>query len=117
MTNSIEGNSASLLMPTQASLLFQNPPGKTERTLPELSESQKNEASGLLEPQHILHVVDSWTLADDPLGGAQCAVGKSFATGCLVSQFHALAIGGKDDRVVAHHIATAEGVHADFVAG
>ena len=40
-----------------------------------------------------------------PLRGTECAVGKSLAAGCFVSQFHALAVGGKHHRVITDPIA------------
>ena len=53
----------------------------------------------------------------DPLRGAECAVGEGLAAAGLVCEFHPLAIRGEDDRVIAHHVAAADGVDADLAAG
>ena len=69
-----------------------------------------------LQAQHVLHVVEPGRLIHDPLGGAQGAIGKSLAAGRPMGQFQPLAVGGKDDSVISHDVASAQGMDPDFVS-
>ena len=55
--------------------------------------------------------------ARHPLRGAQGATGKGLAAGGPVGQFQPFPGGGKNNGVIAHHVAAAQGVDADFRAG
>src|SRR6185436_15997032 len=70
-----------------------------------------------LQTQYILHVVDARILSDDPLGGAESAIGEGVAAAGFVGQLHAFAVSGEDDGVISYHIAAAQGVDANLGAG
>src|SRR5689334_6872695 len=73
--------------------------------------------SKLLQPQHVLHVVEAGGLVVGPEGGAQGAAGEGFAAGSFVGEFDALALRGVDDGVIADDVAAAHGVDPDLVLG
>src|SRR5581483_9005250 len=60
-----------------------------------------------LEPQHVLHAVESRRLADEPLRRPDRALRVDRAVGRAVHQFEPLAGAGEDDVVVADRVAAA----------
>ena len=53
----------------------------------------------------------------EPRGGAQRPGGERLAAGGAVHEFEAFARVGEQHRVFAHHVAAADGVHADLPGG
>ena len=68
----------------------------------------------LPEAEHVLHVVETGRLILEPKGGADGPAGEGETRGCLVGEFDAFAVGGEDHGMIAHDIAAAQRVHADF---
>src|SRR5438309_3797085 len=72
-------------------------------------------ASGVFgEPEHVLHVIETRGLPDDPACRAQCSDRECLPARGLVAQLEAFARCGEDHRVVTDHIAGADRVHADL---
>lgn len=65
----------------------------------------------------MLHGVESGFLAENPLGGAEGAVGKSVSAAGFVGEFEAFSGGGEQDGVIADDVAAAQGVQANFIFG
>src|SRR5260221_9933025 len=63
------------------------------------------------QPQHILHVVQPRRPPVRPERGSQRAARKGLAARGLVRQLHALALRGKNDRVIADDVAPADRVN------
>src|SRR5690606_38501696 len=77
---------------------------------------QSHRLHPLLEPEHILHVIQRrWPILQ-PQRGAHRSLGKGHATGCLMGDFHALAISSEQHGVVTDHIASAYGGETDGFA-
>src|SRR5437879_1607291 len=66
------------------------------------------------QPQHILHVVQPWSLRSHPAGRAQCSVGKRVAAGSFVDQLQPLARAGENHRMIPDHVSAPNGMNADF---
>lgn len=65
----------------------------------------------------MLHGVEAGFLAENPLGGAEGAVGKSVSAAGFVGEFEAFSESGEQNGMIADDVAAAQGVHADFVFG
>ena len=65
----------------------------------------------------MLHGVEAGVLAENPLGGAEGAVGESVSAAGFVGEFEAFSGSGEQDGVIADDVAAAQGMHADFVFG
>ena len=65
----------------------------------------------------MLHGVEAGVLAENPLGGAEGAVGESVSAAGFVSKFESFSGGGEQDGVIADDVAAAQRVQADFIFG
>lgn len=65
----------------------------------------------------MLHGVEAGVLAENPLGGAEGAVGESIPVAGFVGEFEAFSGSGEQDGVIANDVASAQGMQADFIFG
>ncbi len=72
----------------------------------ELADSKRRKAS--LQPQHVLHTVETRFLAGQPLGGSDGAVGEGIAAVGAVGKFEALANAAENHRMLADDVAGAD---------
>lgn len=72
-------------------------------------------SSSRFEPKNALHGVESGFLAENPLGGAEGAIGESVSAAGFVGEFEAFSGSGEQNGVIADNIAAAQGVQADFI--
>lgn len=73
--------------------------------------------SSIVEAENVLHGVEAGFLAENPLGGAEGAVGESVSAAGFVGEFEAFSGSGEQDGVIADDVAAAQGMHADFIFG
>ena len=75
----------------------------------------RSEIAGIgSNPQHVGHLVKPGFLSDQEVDGGDGAFDVRVATVAAVDEFHGLAQGGEDDRVLTDVVAGADGVQADF---
>src|SRR5690606_24880989 len=67
-------------------------------------------------PKNILHVIQASSLTLEPQRSPHGAFGKGHPATGLVGNFDALTFGGKQDSVVAHHVASTDGFKTDLLA-
>src|SRR5581483_4925410 len=72
--------------------------------------------SSLFQAEHILHVVKTGRLRARPFCSANSPARECLTTRRCVRQFHALALRGKNHRVITDDIAASNCVHADLRA-
>src|SRR5688572_17617240 len=68
----------------------------------------------LLQPKHVLHVVNTGFLRHDPLCSAQSPTSEDRAIARFVSEFEPFAKSGKHHGVIAHDVSAAQRVNSDF---
>ena len=69
------------------------------------------------QPQHVLHVVVARGSIREPFGGTERAFRERHAAGRPVRELNAFAVASEKHGVVAHDVAAAHGMDADFATG